>query len=156
MSRLLPILVLILFACDDPVEDDSVAPTTAPAAVETGPSRADLVAMTDQRVDPQTLAEALGAPVVETRRFAAMALAAGFGIGVMFSALTVLILQGGLTLAGGALAQYTSDLVIGEMSATGGILILGIGLYLLDIKKLPLANLLPALAFIVPLTLIFG
>jgi len=75
MSRLLPILVLILFACDDPVEDDSVAPTTAPAAVETGPSRADLVAMTDQRVDPQTLAEALGAPVVETRRFAAMALA---------------------------------------------------------------------------------
>jgi uncharacterized membrane protein YqgA involved in biofilm formation len=88
--------------------------------------------------------------------FAAMALSAGLGIGVMFSAVTVLILQGGLTLAGGALAQYTSDLVIGEMSATGGILILGIGLYLLDIKKLPLANLLPALAFIVPLTLIFG
>jgi uncharacterized membrane protein YqgA involved in biofilm formation len=88
--------------------------------------------------------------------FAAVALAAGLGIGVMFSAVTVLILQGGLTLAGGALAQYTSDLVIGEMSATGGILILGIGLYLLDIKKLPLANLLPALAFIVPLTLIFG
>ena len=85
-----------------------------------------------------------------------LALSAGLGIGVMFSAVTVLILQGGLTLAGGALAQYTSDLVIGEMSATGGILILGIGLCLLDIKKLPLANLFPALAFIVPLTLIFG
>lgn len=88
--------------------------------------------------------------------FAAMALASGLGVGVMFAALTVLIVQGGLTLAGGALADLTSSSVITEMSATGGLLIFAIALYLLEIKKLPLANLLPALVFIVPLILWFG
>jgi len=84
--------------------------------------------------------------------FAAMALAAGLGVGVLFAALTVLIVQGGLTAAGGALAEITSEVVINELSATGGVLILAIGLYLLDIKRLPLANFLPALVYIVPLT----
>jgi len=88
--------------------------------------------------------------------FAAMALASGLGVGVLFAALTVLVVQGGLTLAGGALADITSSLVITEMSATGGLLIIAIGLYLLDIKKLPLANLLPALVYIIPLILWFG
>ena len=84
--------------------------------------------------------------------FAALALAAGLGVGVLFAALTVLIVQGGITAAGAGLADITSSVVINEMSATGGVLILGIGLYLLDIKRLPLANFLPALVYIVPLT----
>ena len=88
--------------------------------------------------------------------FAAIALASGLGIGVLYSAITVLIVQGGLTLAGGALADLTSSAVIVEMSATGGLMIVAIGLYLLEIKKLPLANLLPALIYIVPLTLWLG
>lgn len=88
--------------------------------------------------------------------FASIALASGLGIGVLFAGLTVLVVQGGLTAAGVVLADLTSSQVIVEMSATGGLLILAIGLYLLDIKKLPLANLLPSLVFIVPLTLIFG
>ncbi len=84
--------------------------------------------------------------------FAALALAAGLGVGVLFAALTVLIVQGGITAAGAGLVDVTSSVVINEMSATGGALILGIGLYLLDIKRLPLANFLPALVYIVPLT----
>jgi len=84
--------------------------------------------------------------------FAALALAAGLGVGVLFAALTVLIVQGGITAAGAGLVDVTSSVVINEMSATGGVLILGIGLYLLDIKRLPLANFLPALVYIVPLT----
>jgi len=88
--------------------------------------------------------------------FASIALASGLGVGVMFAGLTVLVVQGGLTAAGAALADITSSQVIVEMSATGGLLIVAIGLYLLDIKKLPLANLLPALVVIVPLTMIFG
>ena len=88
--------------------------------------------------------------------FASVALASGLGIGVLFAALTVLIVQGGLTAAGTVLADLTSSQVIVEMSATGGLLILAIGLYLLDIKKLQLANLLPALVVIIPLTMIFG
>jgi uncharacterized membrane protein YqgA involved in biofilm formation len=88
--------------------------------------------------------------------FASVALASGLGVGVLFAALTVLIFQGGLTLAGAALADLAGSQVIVEMSATGGLLILAIGLYLLDIRKLPLANLLPALLYIIPLTLAFG
>ena len=63
-----------------------------------------------------------------------------------------MIVQGGITAAGAGLVDVTSSVVINEMSATGGVLILGIGLYLLDIKRLPLANFLPALVYIVPLT----
>jgi uncharacterized membrane protein YqgA involved in biofilm formation len=86
--------------------------------------------------------------------FASMALAAGLGVGVLFAAGTVLVVQGALTLLGGALAEITSPRVIAEMSATGGMLIFAIGLYLLEIKKMPLADWLPALIYIVPLTLL--
>jgi uncharacterized membrane protein YqgA involved in biofilm formation len=88
--------------------------------------------------------------------FASVALASGLGVGVLFAAVTVLIVQGGLTLAGGVLADVTTSTVIAEMSATGGLIILGLGLYLLDIKRLPIANLLPALIYIVPLALWLG
>lgn len=88
--------------------------------------------------------------------FASIALASGLGIGVLFSALTVLIVQGSLTLAGSALADLTSSRIISEISATGGLMILAIGLWLLEIKKLPLANLLPALVLIIPLVLWLG
>lgn len=88
--------------------------------------------------------------------FASVALASGLGVGVLFAALTVLIVQGGLTLAGGVLADLTTSTVIAEMSATGGLIILALGLYLLDIKRLPVANLLPALIYIVPLALWLG
>lgn len=88
--------------------------------------------------------------------FASMALASGLGVGVLFAALTVLVVQGGLTLAGAALADLAGSRVIVEMSATGGLLIIAIGLYLLDIRKLPLANLLPAMAIVIPLTLLLG
>lgn len=85
--------------------------------------------------------------------FAATALASSLGIGVLFSAITVLIIQGGLTLAGGYLAALTEGAVIDEMSSVGGLMIVAIGLHLLEIKKIPLANLLPGLIFIVPMVL---
>ena len=88
--------------------------------------------------------------------FAATALASSLGIGVLFSAFTVLIIQGGLTLAGGYLAAFTEGAVIDEMSSVGGLMIVAIGLHLLEIKKLPLANLLPGLIFIIPLVLLFA
>lgn len=88
--------------------------------------------------------------------FAATALASSLGIGVLFSAITVLIIQGGLTLAGGYLAALTEGAVIDEMSSVGGLMIVAIGLHLLEIKKIPLANLLPGLIFIVPMVLFFA
>lgn len=77
--------------------------------------------------------------------FAAMAFAAELGWGVLFSAASVLLYQGGITLAAAPLQRVLSDTMITEMTATGGLMIVCIGLGLLDIKRLPVANFLPAL-----------
>lgn len=93
--------------------------------------------------------------------FAAMALAASLGAGVMLSAATVLGYQGGISLAaalfGAALGGVTRETPwVIEMTATGGVVILSIAFLLLDIKKIRAANLLPAV-FIAPLiVLILG
>lgn len=81
----------------------------------------------------------------------AVALAAGLGYGVVFSAVPVLLYQG--TLAFGAIwvKPLLSPGVVTEMTATGGVLILGIGLSMLEIKKLRIANFLPALGVVIPL-----
>lgn len=83
---------------------------------------------------------------------AAIAFASGLGGGVGFAALTVLVLQGGLTLFGSYLALLLRPEILAEMTATGGLLIVAIGFLLLEIKRLPVANLLPALAVVILLT----
>ena len=55
-------------------------------------------------------------------------------------------LPGGLTLAAGILPSALNDAMITEMTATGGLIIIGIGIKLLDLKDLPLANFVPAIA----------
>jgi uncharacterized membrane protein YqgA involved in biofilm formation len=83
---------------------------------------------------------------------ASVAFASSLGVGVGFAAITVLVLQGGLTLLGGQLAFLLRPELLHELTATGGLLILAIGLLLLDVKRLPVANLLPALLVVVALT----
>jgi len=83
--------------------------------------------------------------------FAAIAFAASLGPGVLLSGVTVGVVQGGLAglamLAGGALGEVTRQTPwVVELTATGGVLILGIGLTLLDLKRIRVANLLPAIA----------
>ena len=78
--------------------------------------------------------------------FSALAFASSMGIGVVFSILTLVIYQGGLTLLAGLAQSFLTEPMIAEMSATGGVLILALGLILLDLKKIRVANLLPALA----------
>ena len=83
--------------------------------------------------------------------FCSMALAASLGPGVIVAAGTVFIYQGGLSVAaralGGSLgASLSADApAIIEMTAAGGIMILGIGLDLLNIKKIRVVNFLPAI-----------
>ena len=77
--------------------------------------------------------------------FAAMAFSAAFGWGVALSAVTVLVIQGGLTLGAGAVQPLMNDVMITAMTAAGGIILMGLGLKLLDIKQMRVANLLPAL-----------
>lgn len=81
--------------------------------------------------------------------FAALAFAASLGPGVLFSILTIVTVQGGLSLAamslGGALGTVTRTTPwVLEMSAAGGVLMLGISLLLLDLRRVRVANLLPA------------
>lgn len=77
--------------------------------------------------------------------FAAMAFAASFGVGVLFSVITVLGLQGGLALIGSLSGEFMTEPMINEMTATGGLVLLALSLTLLDIKKPRVANFLPAL-----------
>ena len=70
--------------------------------------------------------------------------AASLGFGVLLSAATVLIYQGSLTIAAEALRPLLSDAMVREMSAVGGLII--VGLLLLEIRRLRIANFLPALA----------
>ena len=82
--------------------------------------------------------------------FAGLAFASTLGIGVAFAALTVLIFQGSLSLAamfvGSALGSVSKDTAwVVQLTATGGALMVGIGLLLLDLKRLRVANYLPAI-----------
>lgn len=78
--------------------------------------------------------------------FAAMAFASTLGWGVAASAIPVAIYQGGWTILGFALGSVLSQYQIDAMTICGGLMLVGIALRLLDIKKIAVANLLPALA----------
>ena len=78
--------------------------------------------------------------------FAAMAFAAAFGWGVLLSAVTVLVVQGALTLSAGAVQPLLTSVMVDAMTAAGGIMLLALGLRLLEVKAIRVANLLPALA----------
>ena len=75
-----------------------------------------------------------------------MAFGAAMGIGVTFSAVFILLFQGGLTLLAGALAPLLSAGVVTEMSAAGGVIIVGMGINMLELSKqrIKVANMLPA------------
>ena len=77
--------------------------------------------------------------------FASIAFASVFGWGVAASALTILVFQGSLTALGYALGNFMSEVQVLMLTATGGLLILGISLRLLNIRQIPVGNMLPAL-----------
>jgi uncharacterized protein len=92
--------------------------------------------------------------------FTSMALGSTLGRGVYFSAVVVLIYQGGLSLAaravGAGITDPGSSPPILEMTAVGGLLILGISLKLLDIKSIRVGNFLPAIVLAPLFTAWFG
>jgi uncharacterized membrane protein YqgA involved in biofilm formation len=77
--------------------------------------------------------------------FMAIMLTAAMGIGVAFSAITILVYQGGITLLAGVLQPLVNELLLGELTAVGGVLVIMIGLNLLGLAKLKTANYIPAL-----------
>ena len=78
---------------------------------------------------------------------ASIALASSLGVGVMYSALPILVVQGGITLLASQMAFLSEPAVLDAVNATGGLLILGIGINLLEIRRIHVGNLLPALLY---------
>ena len=79
---------------------------------------------------------------------ASIAFAAAMGFGVLLSAFSVLVYQGGLTLLAGTLQPFLDGPVIREISAAGGYLLLLLALNILEIRRIRVANLLPTLLLV--------
>jgi uncharacterized protein len=77
--------------------------------------------------------------------FAAVAFASAFGVGVALSAVTIAVVQGGLTALGWALGDVLPAAHISALTATGGLLLAGIGIRLLRLREVPVGDMLPAL-----------
>lgn len=88
--------------------------------------------------------------------FASIAFASVFGWGVAASALTILLFQGSLTLLGYALGNFMSEVQVLMLTATGGLLLLAISLRLLNLKQIPVGNMLPALVLAPLLAAVFS
>jgi uncharacterized membrane protein YqgA involved in biofilm formation len=78
--------------------------------------------------------------------FSSFAFAATLGPGVLFSSITILVYQGGLSLGAGLFRSVLTDAMVTEMTAVGGAIVLGVGVRLLGLKaELKVANLLPGI-----------
>jgi hypothetical protein len=79
--------------------------------------------------------------------FAALAFASTLGVGVLFSVLVILFFQGGISLLAAQLSTVVTTSMMSEMTAVGGVLLLGIAISsLLEIKPIRVGNFLPSLA----------
>ncbi len=87
---------------------------------------------------------------------ASVALASSLGVGVLFSAFSVLLVQGGITLLAAQLTFLSQPAVLDAINAAGGLLILGIGINLLEIGRIRVGNLLPALLYAIVGVLLFS
>ena len=81
--------------------------------------------------------------------FMSIGFAASMGVGTAFSCIAILLYQGALTLLSAFISPFVTDALITELSATGGCMIMMIGLNLLEIKKIKTANYLPAMILVV-------
>jgi uncharacterized protein len=87
--------------------------------------------------------------------FGSAFLSSVYGVGVLVSAVPLFIYQGSLTWMASFLQDYVSDFVLDQVSATGGVMILGLGINLLEIKQIKISNLLPALLVVVIVSLVY-
>ena len=83
-------------------------------------------------------------------------LAANMGIGVMLSAISVGIYQGSITMLAGVVEPYVTPVILAEVTAAGGVMIMAIGTNMLNITKIRIANLLPGMIPAAILAAYFG
>ena len=87
--------------------------------------------------------------------FSAMLLASAFGLGVIVSAIPLLIFQAALTLLAMYAGTFFTPVIVQGLTSVGGILLIGLGINILEIKKLRIMNMLPALVVVVLLLWVF-
>lgn len=87
--------------------------------------------------------------------FSALLLASAFGIGVLVSSIPLLIFQAALTLLAMYASSFFTPSIIQGLTSVGGILLIGLGINILEIKRLRIMNMLPALLVVVLLLWIF-
>ncbi len=87
--------------------------------------------------------------------FSSILLASAFGLGVLFSSVPLFIFQAALTLLARYAAHFFTDDIILGLTNVGGILLIGLGINILGIKKLRIMNMLPSLIIVVVLLWIF-
>ncbi|MCB2223186.1 MAG: DUF554 domain-containing protein [Actinobacteria bacterium] len=142
------------FARKHRVDIDVDAPETAePAAPRRGFAEGFVIASLVFCVGPLlivgSIEDGLGNPDLLLVKaaldgFASIAFASVYGWGVILAALPVAILQGGIALGSGALEGVLTDPMLDALGAAGGILLLGISLRLLDLQRIRVANMIPA------------
>lgn len=81
--------------------------------------------------------------------------AATYGIGVLFSFISVLLYQGSITYFARLSESFFTPLLIAQLTATGGAMVACIGINLLEIKKIKVANVLPSMVVVIILTIVF-
>jgi uncharacterized protein len=87
--------------------------------------------------------------------FSSMALAASMGVGVLFSVIPLVMYQGGITLFASYVQGFFTSALINELTAVGGLLLMGLGINILEIKNLKILNMLPSLVIVVILAYFF-
>jgi uncharacterized membrane protein YqgA involved in biofilm formation len=82
-----------------------------------------------------------------------IALAASMGIGVLFSIITVFLYQAPITIIAAIFGPQMSTSVQGMISVVGGVLILGLGFRIMEIKDIPVGDMIPSIIFVIPFRL---
>ncbi|MCK4848175.1 MAG: DUF554 domain-containing protein [Candidatus Heimdallarchaeota archaeon] len=83
-----------------------------------------------------------------------IALTASMGIGVIFSIIPMVLYQGSITILASLIGSELSSTVQSMIYAVGGVLILGLGIRILEIKEIPVGNMIPSVLLVIPFTLI--
>jgi uncharacterized membrane protein YqgA involved in biofilm formation len=135
--------------------EDAAEPSVAPVATASQVSRGFVTASLIFCVGPMTILGSFQDGLTGAYQtlalkatldgFTAALLASTLGWGVLLSAATVLLYQGALTLGAALLRGVLTDPMIAAMTATGGLLIVGIGLNILEIARIRVGSMLPAL-----------
>ena len=81
-----------------------------------------------------------------------IALASTFGIAILFSSVSVIVYQGIITIFASFMAWFMTEAMIADLTSVGGILLVGLGINILDIKKINVINMLPALFIVIMLS----